>query len=124
MEKNFNQWTQLLYCSELSGNERIVLALILDYHNDENWNATSLRTLKKDCGMAINTVSKAIKVLEDKGLIKTVITSYKKSFKPTYDYVPNYEAIQKLIDGAIAKLISSIDPNEVSLYFKLLNNQN
>ena len=35
MERKFNQWIQLLRCTELSGNERIVLALILNYHNNE-----------------------------------------------------------------------------------------
>ena len=107
MEQKFNKWTQLLNCKELNGNERIVLTLILNYHNIDNWNNTSLRTLKKDCGMAINTIKKHIKALEDKGLIKTVISSYKKSFNATNDYLPNYEAIQEMIDGHVSKHVSN-----------------
>ena len=34
MEQKFNKWTQLLNCKELNGNERIVLALILNYHKE------------------------------------------------------------------------------------------
>ena len=107
MEQKFNKWTQLLNCKELNGNERIVLTLILNYHNIDNWNNTSLRTLKKDCGMAINTIKKHIKALEDKGLIKTVISSYKKSFNATNDYLPNYETIQQMIDGHVSKHVSN-----------------
>ena len=98
MEKKFNQWIQLLRCTELSGNERIVLALILNYHNNENWDNTSLRTLKKDSGLTAPTIAKCVKVLEDKGLIKTVISSYKKNINATNDYLPNYETIQQMID--------------------------
>ena len=98
MEKTFNQWIQLLRCTELSGNERIVLALILNYHNNENWDNTSLRTLKKDSGLTAPTIAKCVKVLEDKGLIKTVISTYKKNINATNDYLPNYETIQQMID--------------------------
>ena len=98
MEKKFNQWIQLLRCTELSGNERIVLALILNYHNNENWDNTSLRTLKKDSGLTAPTIAKCVKVLEDKGLIKTVISTYKKNINATNDYLPNYETIQQMID--------------------------
>ena len=98
MEKKFNQWIQLLRCTELSGNERIVLALILNYHNNENWDNTSLRTLKKDSGLTAPTIAKCVKVLEDKGLIKTVISTYKKTINATNDYLPNYETIQQMID--------------------------
>ena len=98
MEKKFNQWIQLLRCTELSGNERIVLALILNYHNNENWDNTSFRTLKKDSGLTAPTIAKCVKVLEDKGPIKTVISSYKKNINATNDYLPNYETIQQMID--------------------------
>ena len=98
MEKKFNQWIQLLRCTELSGNERIVLALISNYHNNENWDNTSLRTLKKDSGLTAPTIAKCVKVLEDKGLIKTVISTYKKNINATNDYLPNYETIQQMID--------------------------
>ena len=98
MEKKFNQWIQLLRCTELSGNERIVLALILNYHNNENWDNTSLKTLKKDSGLTAPTIAKCVKVLEDKGLIKTVISTYKKNINATNDYLPNYETIQQMID--------------------------
>ena len=98
MEKKFNQWIQLLRCTELSGNERIVLALILNYHNNENWDNTSIRTLKKDSGLTAPTIAKCVKVLEDKGLIKTVISTYKKNINATNDYLPNYETIQQMID--------------------------
>ena len=98
MEKKFNQWIQLLRCTELSGNERIVLALILNYHNNGNWDNTSLTTLKTDSGLTAPTIAKCVKVLEGKGLIKKVISSYKKNINATNDYLPNYETIQQMID--------------------------
>ena len=109
----FNQWTQLLYCNELSGNELRILMLILNYHNLDNWNSTSLRTLQKDCGVgSINTISKATKVLEEKGLVTTVISPYKKNIKPTYDYIPNYERIQEMINGYSNNCVSGISKND------------
>ena len=98
MEQKFNQWIQLLRCTELSGNERIVLALILNYHNNGNWDNTSLTTLKTDSGLTAPTIAKCVKVLEGKGLIKKVISSYKKNINATNDYLPNYETIQQMID--------------------------
>lgn len=108
----FNQWTQLLYCNELNGNELRVLMLILNYHNLDNWNSTSLKTLKKDCGVSTNTVSKYTKMLEKKGLVTTVISPYKKNIKPTYDYIPNYERIQEMINGYSNNCVSGISKND------------
>lgn len=105
----FNQWTQLLYCNELSGNELRVLMLILNYHNLDNWNSTSLSTLKKDCGVgSTNTITKAAKVLEKKGLVTKVVSSYKKNIKPTNDYIPNYGRIQEMINGYSNNCVSGI----------------
>ena len=108
----FNQWTQLLYCNELNGNELRVLMLILNYHNLDNWNSTSLSTLEKDCGVSTNTVSKYTKMLEKKGLVTTVISPYKKNIKPTYDYIPNYERIQEMINGYSNNCVSGISKND------------
>ena len=109
----FNQWTQLLYCNELSGNELRVLMLIRNYHNLDNWNSTSLSTLKDDCGVgSTNTISKATKVLEEKGLVTTVMSPYKKNIKPTYDYIPNYERIQEMINAYSKNCVSGISKND------------
>ncbi len=114
MEQKFNQWTQLFDCKELNAIQLRVLLLILNYHNIDNWDNTSLKKLKTDSGAAINTVAKSVNELEEKGLIKTVITSYKKSFKPTYDYLPQYEAIQKLINDNHISKIDKCDKKDIS----------
>ena len=131
MEQKFNQWTQLFDCKELNAIQLRVLLLILNYHNIDNWDNTSLNKLKTDSGAAVNTVAKSVNELEEKGLIKTVISSYKKSFKPTYDYLPQYEAIQKLIndndisknDNDISKHVSKndndISNNDTNMYQKM-----
>lgn len=109
----FNQWTQLLYCNELSGNELRVLMLILNYHNLDSWNSTAISRLQTDCGVgSTNTITKAVKVLEKKGLVTTVILPYKKNIKPTYDYIPNYERIQEMINGYSNNCVSGISKND------------
>ena len=109
----FNQWTQLLYCNELSGNELRVLLLILNYHNLDSWNSTAISRLQTDCGVgSTNTITKAVKVLEKKGLVTTVISPYKKNIKPTYDYIPNYERIQEMINAYSKNCVSGISKNE------------
>ena len=113
MEK-FNKWTQLFDCKELNAIQLRVLLLILNYHNIDNWDNTSLNKLKTDSGASINTVAKSVNELEEKGLIKTVISSYKKSFKPTYDYLPQYEAIQKLINDNHISKIDKCDKKDIS----------
>lgn len=99
MNTKFNQWTQLLYCSELNAIQLRVLMLILNYHNLDNWNNISLSKLQADCGLgSSHTIIKSIKVLEEKGLISKVVSSYKNNIRPTNDYIPNYEQIQEMID--------------------------
>ena len=101
----FNQWTQLLYCNELSAIQLRVLMLILNYHNLDSWNSTAISRLQTDCGVgSTNTITKAVKVLEKKGLVTTVISPYKKNIKPTYDYIPNYERIQEMINRKKKKM--------------------
>ena len=109
----FNQWTQLLYCNELSAIQLRVLMLILNYHNLDSWNSTAISRLQTDCGVgSTNTITKAVKVLEKKGLVTTVISPYKKNIKPTYDYIPNYERIQEMINGYSNNCVSGISKND------------
>ena len=109
----FNQWTQLLYCNELSAIQLRVLMLILNYHNLNSWNSTAISRLQTDCGVgSTNTITKAVKVLEKKGLVTTVISPYKKNIKPTYDYIPNYERIQEMINGYSNNCVSGISKND------------
>ena len=109
----FNEWTQLLYCNELSAIQLRVLMLILNYHNLDSWNSTAISRLQTDCGVgSTNTISKATKVLEEKGLVTTVISPYKKNIKPTYDYIPNYERIQEMINGYSNNCVSGISKND------------
>lgn len=109
----FNQWTQLLYCNELSAIQLRVLMLILNYHNLNSWNSTAISRLQTDCGVgSTNTITKAVKVLEKKGLVTTVISPYKKNIKPTYDYIPNYERIQEMVNGCSNNCVSGISKND------------
>ena len=109
----FNQWTQLLYCNELSAIQLRVLMLILNYHNLDSWNSTAISRLQTDCGVgSTNTITKAVKVLEKKGLVTTVISPYKKNIKPTYDYIPNYERIQEMINAYSKNCVSGISKND------------
>ena len=109
----FNQWTQLLYCNELSAIQLRVLMLILNYHNLDSWNSTAISRLQTDCGVgSTNTMTKAVKVLEKKGLVTKVVSSYKKNIKPTYDYIPNYERIQEMINGYSNNCVSGISKND------------
>ena len=109
----FNQWTQLLYCNELSAIQLRVLMLIHNYHNLNGWNSTAISRLQTDCGVgSTNTITKAVKVLEKKGLVTTVISPYKKNIKPTYDYIPNYERIQEMINGYSNNCVSGISKND------------
>ena len=99
MEKKFNDWEQLLRCTELNSNELRLLMIILNYHNLDGWtDGTSLEELNVDCGLSAPTISKCIKGLEDKGLIKTKVLKFNKnSLKLDYDFMPQYEAIQEMI---------------------------
>ena len=118
MEKTkFNQWTQLLCCKELNAIQLRVLMLILNYHNLDAWDNTSLSRLAKDCNASVNCISSARDVLEKMGLITKVVSNYKKNYKATLDYLPNYERIQKMIDGysnICASGISKIDNRGIS----------
>lgn len=105
MEKNFNDWEQLLYCKRLNNNELRVLMLILSYHIDETHNSTSHIDISRDSGMSIGDTISAIKVLEARGLITFSIFKNELANKydkidvlTTNDYLPNYEAIQEMID--------------------------
>ena len=109
----FNEWTQLLYCNELSAIQLRVLMLILNYHNLDSWNSTAISRLQTDCGVgSTNTITKAAKVLEKKGLVTKVVSSYKKNIKPTNDYIPNYERIQEMINGYSNNCVSGISKND------------
>ena len=107
MEKKFNQWEweALSYIRHLNSNEIRALMLILSYHNNESHNSTSHIDICRDSGMSIGDTISAIKVLEARGLISFSI--YKNDLASVYDkidvlttkdYIPNYEAIQKLIE--------------------------
>lgn len=109
----FNEWTQLLYCNELSAIQLRVLMLILNYHNLDSWNSTAISRLQTDCGVgSTNTIIKAAKVLEKKGLVTKVVSSYKKNIKPTNDYIPNYGRIQEMINGYSNNCVSGISKND------------
>lgn len=105
MEKNFNDWEQLLYCKRLNNNELRVLMLILSYHIDETHNSTSHIDISRDSGMSIGDTISAIKVLEARGLITFSIFKNELANKydkidvlTTKDYIPNYERIQEMMD--------------------------
>lgn len=98
MAKKFNEWTQLMHCANLTPNERVVLAIILDYSNlkeDKKWNNTNLKTLINETGLTSKTLRKVLNALECNCFIK------KRSdvFKSANDYSPIIPNISKLING-------------------------
>ena len=46
----FSQWGQLFECKTLTGNQRIILGIILNLHNIEGWDFTPLSVLKERSG--------------------------------------------------------------------------
>lgn len=97
MAKKFYQWTQLSHCANLTPNEKVVLAIILDYSNlkeDKKWNNTNLRTLINETGLTSKTLRKVLNTLEYDDLIKIESDVYRSA----NDYSPIIPNILKLIN--------------------------
>ena len=68
----FNQWGQLLRCKTLTGNQRVILGIILNFHNIDGWDFTPLSVLTENSGFTKPTVIKNVNVLVKKRVIEEV----------------------------------------------------
>lgn len=112
MNKKFYQWTQLSHCANLTPNEKVVLAIILDYSNlkeDKKWNNTNFKTLINETGLTSKTLRKVLNTLEYDGFIKIESDVYRSA----NDYSPIIPNILELINGG------KIPPNEDTMREKL-----
>lgn len=78
-----------------------MLGIILNHHNMNEDKGISLGLLERKSRLSENTITKYLDTLEDKGLIVTTTTGYRKSFKATNDYIPQYEVIDSFLSGNI-----------------------
>ena len=94
----FNQWGQLFRCKTLTGNQRVILGIILNFHNIDGWDFTPLSVLKENSGFTKPTVIKNVNVLVKKGLLKkSKNKSRQTNGTAPNDYIPNYDIILNLL---------------------------
>ncbi len=97
--EKFMEWTQLIHCPKLSTDEKVLLAIILDYNNlkiEGIWNNTPQKQLIQESQRAKNTVKGYISSLQSKGLIIEELDVYGSA----NDYIPIISNIRMLIEGS------------------------
>lgn len=98
----FTKWGQLFECKTLTGNQRVIIGIILNLHNIEGWDFTPLSVLEERSGIGITALKDNITMLCNLGLIeKKPNYNRKKSGKAPNDYIPNYEIIHNLLNSQI-----------------------
>ena len=96
----FSQWGQLFECKTLTGNQRVILGIILNLHNIEGWDFTPLSVLEERSGFTRPTIIKNINVLVAKGLLNKLMNkSRQTNGMPPNDYVPIYGNIHNLLNS-------------------------
>lgn len=100
-EEKFLQWSQLIHCRGLKPNDKVLLLLILDYHNIQveggKWNNTSKTILMREANIADTATGDALKRLKAKGLI-----GCDKDRRESADhYYPILGNIKKIIEQSI-----------------------
>lgn len=96
----FTKWGQLFECKTLTGNQRVILGIILNLHNIEEWDFTPLSVLEERSGIGTTALKENISKLTNLGLIeKKPNYNRKKSGKAPNDYIPNYEIIYNLLNS-------------------------
>ena len=100
MSNKFTKWGQLFECKTLTGNQRVILGIILNLHNIEEWDFTPLSVLEERSGIGTTALKENISKLTNLGLIeKKPNYNRKKSGKAPNDYIPNYEIIYNLLNS-------------------------
>ena len=98
----FTQWGQLLECKSLKASQRVILGIILNLHNLDDWDFTPLSVLEEKSGIGLTSLKENISILCQLELLEKVPNhSRKKSGKAPNDYVPNYTKILDLLDNQI-----------------------
>lgn len=94
----FSQWGQLFECKTLTGNQRVILGIILNLHNIEGWDFTPLSVLEERSGFTRPTIIKNLNVLVSKGLLNKLMNKSRQTNGiPPNDYVPIYDNIHNLL---------------------------
>ena len=93
----FSQWGQLFECKTLTGNQRVILGIILSLHNIEGWDFTPLSVLEERSGFTRPTIIKNLNVLVAKGLLNKLMNKSRQTNGiPPNDYIPIYDNINNL----------------------------
>ena len=96
----FSQWGQLFECKTLTGNQRVILGIILNLHNIEGWDFTPLSVLEERSGFTRPTIIKNLNVLVAKGLLNKLMNKSRQTNGiPPNDYVPIYDNIHNLLNS-------------------------
>ena len=100
----FSQWGQLFECKTLTGNQRVILGIILNLHNIEGWDFTPLSVLEERSGFTRPTIIKNLNVLVAKGLLNKLMNKSRQTNGiPPNDYVPIYDNIHNLLNSQMLK---------------------
>ena len=100
----FTQWGQLLECKSLKASQRVILGIILNLHNLDDWDFTPLSVLEEKSGISVSTIQRSIKGLVKIGLIEKVSNRNRKKYgKDPNDYIPNYTNILNLLNSQIGQ---------------------
>ena len=104
----FSQWGQLFECKTLTGNQRVILGIILNLHNIEGWDFTPLSVLEERSGFTRPTIIKNLNVLVAKGLLNKLMNKSRQTNGiPPNDYVPIYDNIHNLLNSQRLKNFTS-----------------
>ena len=96
----FSQWGQLFECKTLTGNQRVILGIILSLHNIEGCDFTPLSVLEERSGFTRPTIIKNLNVLVAKGLLNKLMNKSRQTNGiPPNDYVPIYDNIHNLLNS-------------------------
>ena len=99
MNNKFSQWGQLFECKTLTGNQRVILGIILNLHNIEGWDFTPLSVLEERSGFTRPTIIKNLNVLVAKGLLNKLMNKSRQTNGiPPNDYVAIYDNIHNLLN--------------------------
>ena len=99
MNNKFSQWGQLFECKTLTGNQRVILGIILNLHNIEGWDFTPLSVLEERSGFTRPTIIKNLNVLVAKGLLNKLMNKSRQTNGiPPNDYIPIYDNIHNLLN--------------------------
>lgn len=110
----FNQWGQLLRCKTLTGNQRVILGIILNFHNIDGWDFTPLSVLKDNSGFTKPTVIKNVNVLVKKGLLKkSKNKSRQTNGTAPNDYIPIYDNILNLLKSQVSNFFTLSEQEEL-----------